>query len=113
MFDNAQRMSQPGLLKGSVVPDLPIQVLGDPAKTHDILATTVVGALTNDAKSLDPTSGFWRAVQKDLPKLFPPLKDASVPLLLVNPAALVTQDPDRQPSRQHVQAAESECAGGL
>jgi RoxA-like, cytochrome c-like len=88
MFDNAQRTSQPGLLKGALVPDLPIQVLGDPAKTHDILATTVVGALANDAKSLDPTSGFWRAVQKDLPKLFPPLKDASVPLLLVNPAAL-------------------------
>jgi hypothetical protein len=88
MFDNAKRTSQPGLLKGSVVPDLPIQILDDPAKTHDILATTVVGALANDAKSLDPTSGFWRAVQNDLPKLFPPLKDASVPLLLVNPAVL-------------------------
>jgi hypothetical protein len=88
MFDNAKRTSQPGLLKGSIVPDLPIQILDDPAKTHDILATTVIGALANDAKSLDPTSGFWRAVQKDLPKLFPPLKDASVPLLVVNPAVL-------------------------
>ena len=98
MFDNSKRMSQSGLLKGSVVPDLPIQILGDPAKTHDILATAVVGALANDAKSLDPTSGFWRAVQADLPKLLPPLQDASVPLLLFNPAvigALKTQVDNR------------------
>ena len=90
MFDNAtNRMSHPGILKGALVPDLPVQVLDDPARTSDVLATAVVGTLINQVFPIpNPTSGVWLAVQKDLPVLFPPLKDAPLPLLVANPAVL-------------------------
>jgi len=90
MFDHAtNRMSHPGILKGTLVPNLPVQVLDDPAKTSDVLATAVVGTLVNEVFPIpNPTSGVWLAVQKDMPVLFPPLKDAPVPLLVANPAVL-------------------------
>jgi hypothetical protein len=90
MFDNANRMSATGLLKGAPVPVVPVTVLDDQAFTHDILATTVVGTLTNDSvfPVLNPASGVWLAIQKDLPVLFPTLKDQPIPLLLADPIVL-------------------------
>ena len=92
MFDNAsKRTSQSGILKGSLVPVVPIALLDDQAKTHDILATAVVGSLLNDVFPVpNPASGVWLAVQKDLRVLFPPLKDTPMPLLLLNPAVVGT-----------------------
>jgi len=90
MFDNSNRKSDPGLLKGLPVPVVPVSILDNPAPTHDILATTVVGALTNDSlvPVINPTSGVWLAVVKDLPVLFPSLKDKPIPLLLADPLVL-------------------------
>jgi hypothetical protein len=96
MFDNSNRKSNSGLLKGSPIPVVPVSVLDDQAFTHDILATTVVGTLTNDSilPVPNPASGVWLAIQKDLPVLFPTLKDKPIPLLLADPVvfrALKTQ----------------------
>jgi hypothetical protein len=90
MFDNANRTSATGLLKGAPVPVVPVTLLDDQALTHDILATTVVGTLTNDSvlPVPNPASGVWLAIQKDLPVLFPTLKDRPIPLLLADPVVL-------------------------
>jgi hypothetical protein len=86
MFDNSNRVSQPGMLKGALVPVVPVQVLDDPSTTHDILATTVVGALISDVFPVpNPSSGVWLALQKDMGVLLPPLKDAPISLLIANP----------------------------
>jgi len=89
MFDNANRMSNPGLLTGAPVPvpGLPVKILKNPAATHDVLATAVVGTLINDAllPLPNPASGVWMAVQKDLPILLPSDADTPVSELLKSP----------------------------
>jgi hypothetical protein len=75
MFDNSQRMSQTGILEGALSPNPPGSRLSNPAATGDVLATTVVGALVNEAfpfppKFPDSKSGVWQAIRKDLAKLF-------------------------------------------
>ena len=74
MFDNAQRTSQSGLLKGALSPNPPGSILPDPAATNDILATAVVGALIDDAFPPLPqlpnlNGGVWLAIRKDLGSL--------------------------------------------
>ena len=68
MFKNADRSSQSGLLAGALTPNPPGATLAETAKTHDILATTVVGALINEAfvpsRGFDPNSGVWQAIRK-------------------------------------------------
>jgi hypothetical protein len=90
MFNNAGRQSQPGLLTGALVPVLPVSNLADPAQTHDILATTVVGALVNEAFPLPPklpnfNGGVWLAIRKDLSELLPESQNTPAALLLLNP----------------------------
>jgi len=75
MFDNSQRTSQTGMLAGALSPNPPGSKLGATAPTADILATTVVGALFDDAipplpRLPNPKSGVWRAVNKDIAVLF-------------------------------------------
>jgi hypothetical protein len=75
MFDNSQRTSQTGILAGALSPNPPGSRLSDPAATGDVLATTVVGALVNEAfpfppKLPNPNSGVWQAIHKDLENLF-------------------------------------------
>jgi hypothetical protein len=75
MFDNSLRMSQTGILEGALSPNPPGSRLSNPAATGDVLATTVVGALINEAfpfppKFPDSKSGVWQAIRKDLAKLF-------------------------------------------
>jgi hypothetical protein len=78
MVDNAERMSDSGLLAGALMPPPPIGAsLANPAKTHDILANAVVGSLLDEAFDFPLTprkiaqSGVWRAIRKDLKNLFP------------------------------------------
>ena len=75
MFDNSQRTSQTGMLEGALSPNPPGSRLSNPAATGDVLATTVVGALVNEAfpfppKLPNPNSGVWQAIRKDLENLF-------------------------------------------
>jgi hypothetical protein len=76
MFVNADRSSQSGILAGTLLQNPPGALMADPAKTHDILANTVVGALVNEAfpilpKLPNPNSAIWRAINKDIADLFP------------------------------------------
>jgi hypothetical protein len=75
LFDNSLRTSQTGILAGALSPNPPGSRLSNPAATSDVLATTVVGALINEAFPLPPKfpdskSGVWQAIRKDLAKLF-------------------------------------------
>jgi mono/diheme cytochrome c family protein len=78
MVANAERISEAGILAGAPMPPPPVgATLTDPAKTHDILANSVVGALLDEAFSFPLTpdklaqSGVWRAIRDDLTDLFP------------------------------------------
>jgi hypothetical protein len=76
MFDNADRTSDSGRLAGALMLDPPGSTLANSAKTHDILANTVVGALTNEAfprlpRLPNPNSGVWQAILKDISELLP------------------------------------------
>jgi hypothetical protein len=77
MVTNAERMSDSGLLAGSLTPPPPLDAtLANPAKTHDILANAVVGSLLDEAFSnaITPNKvaqGVWLAVRKDIDRLFP------------------------------------------
>jgi hypothetical protein len=82
MYDNAQRTSQTGLLEGALSPNPPGSRLANPALTDDVLATTVVGALFEDAfpplpKLPNPNSGVWQAIRKDLAVILPGLQEIS------------------------------------
>jgi hypothetical protein len=76
---NAERMSDPGLYTGAILPPPAIgATFSKPAKTVDILAGSVVGSLLNEAfwPPLITTtklakSGVWRALRKDLGILVP------------------------------------------
>jgi mono/diheme cytochrome c family protein len=74
MFENAERTSQAGILAGALSPNPPGSTLSDPAATNDVLATTVVGALIDEAfippRFLYPNNGVWRAIRKDLADLY-------------------------------------------
>jgi hypothetical protein len=85
---NAERMSDPGLFIGSLLPPPPIGArIKNPARTVDILAASVVGAVIGEALDalLRPDgveqSGAWRAIRKDLADLLPEkkLEDLSRP----------------------------------
>jgi hypothetical protein len=78
MVRNAARTSNPGLYTGAALPPPPIGArFRNPAKTGDILAASVVGALLAEAFVPPPTpdrleqSGVWRAIRKDLAELLP------------------------------------------
>jgi hypothetical protein len=73
-----QRTSQSEVLAGALMLPPPVGVtLADPAKTHDVLANSVVGAVLDEAFSFPLTpskviqSGVWRAIRHDLLDLFP------------------------------------------
>ncbi len=88
MFNNADRSSQSGLLVGALTPNPPGATLAETAKTHDILATTVVGALLNEAFPLtlrNSNSGVWRAIKKDMSHLLPESQNTPIALLLLEP----------------------------
>lgn len=75
---NAERMSDSALLAGALMPPPPVgAILANPAKAHDILANSVVGAFTNEAFSLPLTpskiahNGVWRAIRADWADLLP------------------------------------------
>ena len=93
MFDKANSStSDPGILKGGLVPNTPGQLLTNPAKTHDILANVVVFSLLNDAfikltPIPNPRSAVWLAVNKDL-SVFLPNAKAPLILQLLNPKVL-------------------------
>ena len=79
MLINSQRTSLPGLLMGALMPPPAIGArIGDPAKTSDLLATSVMGSLLAEAfvpPLPSPTklaqSGVFRALRKDLAEHFP------------------------------------------
>jgi len=88
MFDNADRSSQSGLLVGALTPNPPGATLAATAKTHDILATTVVGALINEAFPLtfrNRNSGVWQAIKKDLSHLLPESQNTPIVCFCWNP----------------------------
>jgi hypothetical protein len=74
MVRNADRMSNPGLYAGALLPPPPIGArFKNPAKSGDILASSVVGALLAEALLPLPTpdSGVWRAIRMDFSELLP------------------------------------------
>jgi processive rubber oxygenase RoxA-like protein len=79
MVDNSRRMSAPGLLAGALMPPPAIGArIGNPVKTSDILATSVVGSLVTEALFPPvPTpqklaqSGVFRALRKDFAEHLP------------------------------------------
>jgi hypothetical protein len=90
MFDNSQRTSQTGILEGALSPNPPGSRLSNPAATGDVLATTVVGALVNEAfpfppKLPNPNSGVWQAIHKDLENLFSDSEKAPDLVSLLDP----------------------------
>ena len=92
MFNNAERSSQSGLLAGALSPNPPGSRLADPALTSNILATTVIGALINEAFPFPPrlpnlNSGVWQAIKKDMSDLLPDSQNRPLTLLLLNRSA--------------------------
>ena len=79
MLINSQRTSEPGLLMGALMPPPAMGArIGDPAKTADLLATSVMGSLLAEAfvpPVPSPTklaqSGVFRALRKDFAEHFP------------------------------------------
>src|ERR1700730_8821112 len=74
MVRNADRMSNPGVYAGALLPPPPIGArFKNPAKSGDILASSVVGALLAEALLPLPTpdSGVWRAIRMDFSELLP------------------------------------------
>ncbi len=88
MFDNAQSMSQSGILAGALSPNPPGSTLSNPAATADVLATAVVGALFAEAFPPLPRlpdfkkSGVWQAIRKDFGDVLPDLQDPSFLMFL-------------------------------
>jgi hypothetical protein len=79
MLINSQRTAQPGLLTGALMPPPAIGArIGDPAKTADLLAASVVGSLLAEAffppvpsPAKLALSGVFRALRKDFAEHFP------------------------------------------
>lgn len=75
MVVDAARMIDPGILKGSIIPMLPIGArLDDRSKALDVLAVTIIGTLFNQAQ-LDNAAlqqdGLWRALRQDMALVAP------------------------------------------
>ncbi len=73
MVENAERMVDPGILAGSLVPSPPLgSTLETPSKAPDVLAVSVVGTLT-DALRGTPSqrNGVLRALSADAAKILP------------------------------------------
>jgi hypothetical protein len=95
MVTNAGRTSDPGLYNGTLIPPPPINArFKNPAKTGDILASSVLGAEFAEAFIPLPTpdklerSGVWRAIRKDLADLLPDNRTADVSSLILRPDLL-------------------------
>jgi hypothetical protein len=78
MVVDAERMVDPGILKGSIIPMLPIGGrLDDRSKALDVLAVSIIGTLVNQAQ-LDSAdvqhNGVWRALRQDMAQLRPDQK---------------------------------------
>ncbi len=72
---DAERMVDPGILKGSIIPMLPFGGrLEDRSKALDVLAVAIIGTLIDRAQ-LDnaelQNNGFWRAVREDMAQVRP------------------------------------------
>jgi hypothetical protein len=63
MVLNSGRSSDPGLFLGAPLPPPSIGLVSNPAKTHDILAKSVIGSILDG--SFIPQGGVQRAIQKD------------------------------------------------
>ncbi|MFO1205016.1 MAG: di-heme-cytochrome C peroxidase, partial [Burkholderiales bacterium] len=78
MATNATRTSDPGIYLGALRPPPAVAArFANPASTAEMLGTSVIGSLFDEAFSLPITpkkidqSGVWRAVRKDLEDLLP------------------------------------------
>ncbi len=75
MVVDAERMVDPGILKGSIIPMLPFGGrLEDRSKALDVLAVAIIGTLIDRAQ-LDnaelQNNGLWRAVREDMAQVRP------------------------------------------
>ena len=99
MANNAARTSEPGIYLGALRPPPAVFArFTNPASTAEMLGTSVVGSLLDEAFGLPITpekidqSGVWRAIQKDLEDLLPDEKlDASTRLKAVNQIQTLVQ----------------------
>ena len=78
MVVDAERMIDPGMLKGSIIPMLPMGArLDDRSKALDVLGVSIIGTLVSQAH-LDgekfQQDGVWRAVRTDMALLLPDQK---------------------------------------
>jgi hypothetical protein len=93
LFKNSQRTADSaGPLAGAWSPNPPGSKLSDKPAIVDILATSVVGALINEAFPFPPklpsaNSGVWRAINMDIADLLPDSPKAASPLILLQPTA--------------------------
>jgi len=78
MATNAARTSEPGIYFGTLRPPPAIRArFENPASTAEMLGSSVIGSLLDEAFSLPITpqkldqSGVWRAIRKDLADLLP------------------------------------------
>jgi hypothetical protein len=75
MVVNAERMVDPGILKGSIIPMLPIGGrLDDRSKALDVLAVAIIGTLIDQAQLENAElqqSGLWRALREDMAQVLP------------------------------------------
>ena len=102
MFDNSLRTSKTGLLNGAPTLSPSGSKLGEEAATNDILATSVVGALTGNAfpplpRLPDLNGGVWLAIKKDLATLFSDSERTPNLLSLLQPSV-------RENVRSHVES---------
>ena len=75
MVVEAERIVDPGILKGSIVPTLPIgKRLDDRSKALDVLGVSIVGVLINQAQIDNAEfqrNGVWRALREDMALVLP------------------------------------------
>jgi hypothetical protein len=75
MVVDAERMVDPGILKGSIVPTLPIGGrLEDRSKALDLLAVSIIGTLISQAQLNNAElqqNGLWRALREDMAQVLP------------------------------------------
>ena len=75
MIVDAERIVNPGILKGSIVPMLPFgRRLDDRSKALDVLGVSIVGTLINQAQidnAQFQQNGVWRAIREDMAQVLP------------------------------------------
>jgi hypothetical protein len=95
MIENSKRAVDPGVFKDSLLPPpVPLtdigSVFGNPAKATEVLASSVVGSLAEEALPVTPekleTSGVWRAFRKDLGGT-----DDQIDAILQNPVTMAVR----------------------